>query len=158
MVPAQTDRGELFDRARTFAQKVENLLESTVAHGDHPDLGAKKMEGRDPEAVVVATPRNRPIQLNVESVPLLRLDLRYHLEISSEGDYTRIERSTFQVRGMVKRVSPFFRYDFEAHPDSAAIPIAGIKRNPRPVLRFEFGVVAVGRVWFRLDSGRRSPV
>ena len=124
MVPAQTDRGELFDRARTFAQKVENLLESTVAHGDHPDLGAKKMEGRDPEAVVVATPRNRPIQLNVESVPLLRLDLRYHLEISSEGDYTRIERSTFQVRGMVKRVSPFFRYDFEAHPGSAAIPTA----------------------------------
>ena len=36
--------------------------------------------------------------------------------------------------------------------------IAGIKRNPRPVLRFEFGVVAVGRVWFRLDSGCRSPV
>ena len=36
--------------------------------------------------------------------------------------------------------------------------IAGIKRNPRLVLRFEFGVVAVGRVWFRLDSGCRSPV
>ena len=36
--------------------------------------------------------------------------------------------------------------------------IAGIKRNPRPVLRFEFGVVAVGRVWFRLDFGCRSPV
>ena len=36
--------------------------------------------------------------------------------------------------------------------------IAGIKRNPRPVFRFEFGVVVVGRVWFRLDSGCRSPV
>ena len=36
--------------------------------------------------------------------------------------------------------------------------IAGIKRNPRLVLRFEFGVVAVGRVWFRLDFGCRSPV
>ena len=41
------------------------------------------------------------------------------------------------------------------HPDTF---IAGIKRNPRPVLRFEFGVVAVGRVWFRLDFGCRSPV
>ena len=36
--------------------------------------------------------------------------------------------------------------------------IAGIKRNPRLVFRFEFGVVVVGRVWFRLDFGCRSPV
>ena len=47
------------------------------------------------------------------------------------------------------------------HPRSRGVyaqSIAGIKRNPRLVLRFEFGVVAVGRVWFRLDSGCRSPV
>ena len=42
--------------------------------------------------------------------------------------------------------------------EPSTLAIAGIKRNPRPVLRFEFGVVAVGRVWFRLDSGCRSPV
>lgn len=127
MVPTPIDQGELFDRAKIFAQKVEDLLESTVVHGEHPDLSVKKMEGRDPEAVVVATPRSRrrrPIQLSVNSAPLLRLDLRYHLEISSEGDYVRVERSTFQVRGMIKKVDPFFRYDFEAHPGSAAIPTA----------------------------------
>lgn len=124
MVPAPIDQGELFDRAKIFAQKVEDLFESTVVHGEHPDLSVKKMEGRDPEAIVVATPRSRPIQLSVNSTPLLRLDLRYHLEISSEGDYVRIERSTFQVRGMIKRTGPFFRYDFETRPGSAAIPTA----------------------------------
>ena len=123
MAPTPTDQEELFDRARTFAQKVEDLLESTVVYGDHPDLRVKKMEDRNPETVVVKTRKSHPIQLKVGSASLLRLDIRYHLEISSGGDYMRIERSTFQVRGMNK-VSPFFRYDFEAHPNSAKIPTA----------------------------------
>lgn len=125
MVPAPTpDQRGLFDQANFFIQRVIDLLEHTVACGEQPDLNASETMNRGRETVVVETPKDHPIQLRVNSVVLLQLELQYYLEMNSAGDYVRIEKSKFQVFGMAEGTSPFFRYDFEAHPGSAAIPTA----------------------------------
>lgn len=125
MAPAPIpDQRGLFDQANYFIRRVIDLLEHTVACGEQPDLGAFTTKNHGRETVVVETLKDHLIQLRVSSVALLQLELRYHLEMNSAGDYVRIEKSKFQVFGMTEGTSPFFRYDFEAHPGSAAIPTA----------------------------------
>ncbi|WP_143163803.1 MULTISPECIES: hypothetical protein [Actinomyces] len=77
--------------------------------------------------MTLRTDENRPVTAHVNGRPLLRLDLSYQLELTNDGKYLRTTRSSFQVRGMVPRREPFFRYDFLASPRSKTVPTAHLQ-------------------------------
>lgn len=124
------------DQAAAFAEEIDDLLVGTVALGEQPTLTVTKTVRDGREAVVIAPEKSQPFRLFVQEVPLLQLDLNYHLEVAAGGSSIRVEISTFQVRGMVKRGTPFFWHhiqlasDIRDDPDAARRALEELGEQP----------------------------
>jgi hypothetical protein len=110
---------DLPGQARAFANKIQTLLNKTVA--DHARVTAA-VAG---QSLVAVGTNLLTRELTTSAVPLLStvkqhrcyLDVQFRLYLENEGHYLTVESSFFGVYSSLDAPDPLFHYDFERGKD-----------------------------------------
>jgi len=91
-------------QANSFAQEVQDLLRRTL-DGIGPDDVHIVRQREGGHSVTLRTDEEAPVVARVSGRPLLLLDLKYQLELSSDGTFLRTEQMRAVSRERVSAVT-----------------------------------------------------